>query len=152
MKHHVLFLGLISVFVLICGCEDLNFSFPPYNESKNYCGPEGLFSVPRGAALSDADFNNACYNHDKCYFECETNGKTQADCDNTFKQMMDDACDQEYDRQMNICDQRSGWNPFKYTCAAEARIATSACWTQAATYYKTVSAGGKAIGAYSCKE
>ncbi len=125
-------------------------TFPPYDAGKKYCGPEGKFSVPCGSLLGNADFNHACYYHDKCYSECKTAGNTQAYCDTQFRQTMDDACNQMFDDMMNECDKKSGWDPFKYTCIASARLKTSACWTQSATYYKTVSLAGKRIGAYTC--
>jgi hypothetical protein len=125
-------------------------TFPKYDASKNYCGPEGKFSVPSGSLLGTAGFNLACYYHDKCYSECEKPENTQDHCDTQFKQTMDDACNQMLDELLNECDTKSAWNPFKYTCIAIARFKTSACWTQAATYYQTVSIAGKRIGAYPC--
>lgn len=142
-------LPALLALTLVSGClEDVEY--PPYDAKKNYCGPEGLFSVPRGSLLSAADFNRACYHHDKCYAECGKTKRTQADCDESFKQTMYDACDDAFDKEMNVCDARAGYNPFKYTCIASARAAASACWTQAKTYHVGVSAGGKAVGAYPC--
>lgn len=136
---------------LIAGCLD-EVEFPKYNDSKNYCGPEGVFSVPRTNPLTGADFNTACYNHDKCYADCKTNGKTQGDCDLAYRQTMDDACDTEFDRMMSECDKKAGYNPLKYSCIASARLRVVSCWGQVKTYYEAVSAGGKAIGSYPCQE
>jgi len=141
---------LLAGIVLMLGC--LDEEFPAYDASKNYCGPEGLFGVPNSNPLSGANFNSGCYNHDKCYAECKTNHKTQGDCDAAFKQSMDDACDAAFDQKMSECDLKSGWNPLKYTCIANARISASSCWTQSGTYWAGVSAGGKAVGSYPCKE
>jgi hypothetical protein len=153
MKHQTaVALSLILLLVFFCGCLDEPPAFPPYDETKNYCGPEGLFSGPNSNPLSGASFNPACYEHDKCYAECKTNGKNQAQCDNEFKQTMDGACDDVFDKTMNECDKKAGYNPFKYTCIIKARLATSSCWTQSGTYYGLVSAGGKAVGAYPCED
>ncbi len=141
----LIFLALV---LAALGC--IEPEFPAYNASKNYCGPEGVFSVPRGSLISDADFNGACYGHDKCYTECKNHCNTQEYCDKQFRQTMDDAFDDAFDKHMNECDKKAGYNPLKYTCIASARARASSCWTQAATYYQTVSAGGKAIGAYPC--
>ena len=149
-KTPKLLIALMLAVSMQAGClEDVEF--PPYDASKNYCGPEGLFSVPRTNPLSGADFNQACYGHDKCYTECGKTKKTQDACDQEFKQTMYDACDDAFDKDMNVCDARAGYNPFKYTCIASARAAASSCWAQAKTYQVGVSAGGKAVGAYPCE-
>jgi hypothetical protein len=140
--------ALILALILASGCiEDPKFE--DFNPDKNYCGPEGKFSVPRGT-LSNADFNYACYAHDKCYHECRTNKRTQESCDKEFRQIMDDACDAAFDAHMLECEKKSKWNPLRYSCIASARARASSCWTQAATYHKTVSVGGAAIGSFTC--
>jgi hypothetical protein len=139
----------VLVVLSLSGCLD-DFEFPPYDDKINYCGPEGLFSVPRGSLVSGADFNRACYAHDKCYTECGKTKATQETCDEAFKQTMYDACDDAFDKHMNECDAKSGYNPLKYTCIASARARASACWSQAKSYNVGVSVGGKAVGAYPC--
>jgi len=141
--------ALLALTALLSGCLE-DTEFPAYDASKNYCGPEGKFSVPRTSPLSGADFNVACYNHDKCYDQCGKTKATQDECDEAFKQTMYDACDQAFDEKMTECDKKAGYNPLKYTCIASARLAASTCWTQAKTYQVTVSAGGKAIGSFPC--
>lgn len=126
-------------------------TFPPYDQDKNYCGPEGMFSAPSGHLLSEADFNTACYEHDKCYSECLVKPKnTQTYCDGQFKRMMDNSCDQEFDRRMNECEKKSGWNPLRYACIASARVRAVTCWGQSRSYHGIVIIGGKLIGAYPC--
>ena len=145
VKHLILAVALV---VLFSGCIEEDAGFPPYNSSKNYCGPEGLLSGPNTNPLSGANFNFACYGHDKCYDECKSNGKTQAQCDQEFRQVMDDACDEKFNQKMNECDAKKGLS--SYWCAAGARIAASSCWVQASTYHNLVAAGGKAVGSYTC--
>ncbi|MFH0861685.1 MAG: hypothetical protein V1875_01525 [Candidatus Altiarchaeota archaeon] len=143
------FIALTLTVFFTLGCLE-DFEFPAYDANKNYCGPEGLFSVPRGSLISDADFNRACYGHDKCYTECGKTKATQDKCDQEFKQTMYDACDDAFDRHMNECDAKAGYNPMKYACIASARARASSCWSQAKTYQVGVSVGGKAVGAYPC--
>jgi hypothetical protein len=147
--HQVL--ALAALVLLSVGCiEEEDPGYPAYEAEKNYCGPEGLFGVPNVDIMSAADFNPSCYNHDKCYAECKTNGKSQAVCDQEFRDTMDDACDERFNEKMNECDKESGIS--SYLCEAGARIAASSCWTQAATYHNGVAAGGKAVGSYPCED
>ncbi|MFH1403449.1 MAG: hypothetical protein ABIH11_04190 [Candidatus Altiarchaeota archaeon] len=144
-------LAFIMIVMLAGGClEDVEF--PAYNASKNYCGPEGKLSGPNKNLLSQANFNYACYTHDKCYAECAKTMRTQAYCDREFKGIMDDACDAELDRLMNECEKRGKWNPLRYACIAKVRAQISSCWTQSATYYGLVATTGKPIGSYTCDD
>jgi len=144
------FVFLIA-FVLLAGCIE-NVEFPAYNNSKNYCGPEGKLSGPNKNLLSDASFNFACYSHDKCYEECAKTLTPQSVCDAQFKKIMDDSCDAELDRLMKKCEEYNKWNPVRYACIAKVRVQITSCWTQSGTYYGLVSTVGKPIGSYTCDD
>jgi hypothetical protein len=146
MDRFYLILASVALVIMLSGCLE-NEEFPAYNVTKNYCGPEGLFGVPN-TAPSGASFNSACYEHDKCYEQCKSNGKSQAVCDQDFRQTMDDSCDAKFNEKMTECDAQGGIS--SYVCEAGARLAASACWTQAATYHNGVAVGGKAVGSYPC--
>ena len=126
-------------------------TYPAYNSAKNYCGPDHLFSVPRGSG-NGADFNYACYKHDKCYAECKKPNNTQVQCDQRWRDRMDASCDQAFNAKMKECDALSGWMYlFKPICTSAARIRASSCWTQASIYHTGVWAGGKIVGSYTCQ-
>ena len=142
----------LSLMVLVLGCIEEEVKFPPYDEKKNYCGPEGKLSGPNTNLLSEASFNYACYFHDKCYAECESTMNTQSHCDRQFKRLMDESCEDELDRLMTSCEKMGKWNPLRYACIAKVRVQISSCWTQSAAYYGLVSAAGKPIGSYTCDD
>lgn len=132
-------------------------TYPAYNSTKNYCGPQhwedrwGIHG-PSSSLTSGADFNYACYEHDKCYGECKKTRNTQKHCDQVFRDMMDDSCDQAFDTQMKTCDAISGGISYKYyACIAMTRLQVSGCWTQAAINQGIAAMGGKVVGSYPCK-
>ncbi|MFH0862373.1 MAG: hypothetical protein V1875_05010 [Candidatus Altiarchaeota archaeon] len=127
-------------------------TFEPYNASKNYCGPEGKFSGPNKHLVSQASFNFACYRHDKCYAECGQTFTPQKTCDDEFKSLMDDACNEELDRIQTINEQRAWYNPVGYVVGGWNRVSTTSCWAQARLYWGIVAGGGKIIGAYECDD
>ncbi len=124
--------------------------FEPFNRKKNYCGPEGKFGMPRSHVLSKADFNPACYNHDKCYEECKTKGYSQKYCDDQFYSTMDASCGTEYSQATLRCSVMSNINPLKLYCYSSAEMILKSCKTQATAYWSGVAAGGRLIGAYPC--
>jgi hypothetical protein len=69
-----------------------------YNSSKNYCGPKldaygrTLPSPVPSRPIPGVNFNQACYEHDKCYSQCSTNCKSRSVCDNEFKSKMELSC------------------------------------------------------------
>jgi len=144
-------LAALVFFMLVTGCLE-EPEFPPYDEKKNYCGPEGKLSGPNKNLLSDASFNYACYFHDKCYAECEKTHNTQAYCDGEFKRLMDESCEDELDRLMSKCEEYGKWNPIRYACIGKVRLQISSCWAQSGTYYGLVASAGKPIGSYTCDD
>ncbi len=144
-------LALIMIIVLASGCLE-DQEFPAYDAKKNYCGPEGKLSGPNTNPLSGASFNKACYGHDKCYEECGKTKHTQAYCDGQFRKSMDDSCDDQLDHLMNKCEQRSKWNPLRYSCKAIVRAEIASCWAQASAYHNGVALVGRPIGSYTCDD
>ncbi len=126
-------------------------TYPAYDPDYNYCGPDHLFSVPRTTS-SGADFNPACYEHDKCYEECNKPGNEQVNCDQRWRNSMDASCNQAYTTKMKgECDALSGFMYiFKPICAFSAWIGRNDCWDQAATYHTGVGMGAKVVGSYPC--
>jgi hypothetical protein len=114
--------------------------YPEYNSTKHYCGPQswedkwGLHGT--STTLSGADFNYACYEHDKCYSECEN---SQAHCDQVFRDTMDASCNQAYDTtKRKTWGARKWWNPFRYTRAVGAWVLKNSCHARAMDYYYRV--------------
>ena len=127
-------------------------TFPAYDPDYNYCGPDHLFSVPRTTS-SGADFNFACYEHDKCYEECNKPGNEQVKCDQRWRNSMDASCDQAYTKMKGECDALSGFMCiFKPICAYSARKKRSGCRDLAAAYHTGTWAGAKIVGSYTCSK
>jgi hypothetical protein len=97
--------------------------FESYKSSKNYCGPK-VQSVPN-QPIPGVNFNQACYEHDKCYGMCASNCMTQAMCDNDFR-----------NRMLNHCKSR-------------ALVIRPACNNLAEVYYQAVHTAGGPIS-YNC--
>jgi hypothetical protein len=119
--------------------------YPEYNSTKHYCGPQswedkwGLHGS--STTWSGADFNYACYDHDKCYSECEN---SQAHCDQVFMDTMDASCNQAYDTtKRKTWGARKWWNPFRYTRVVGAWVLKIDCHVKARVYYYGVRAFGK---------
>lgn len=141
----------VFLLVFLCGCLE-PAEFPAYNQSKNYCGPEGKFSGPNKHLLSGASFNYACYHHDKCYHECSKPENTQKSCDDAFLKRMDEACEEHLAIQLEKCKKESDWKIVQAACRFSVKTRMATCPAQARTYWGIVAGGGKAIGAYTCED
>ena len=125
--------------------EEVPKKYPEYNSTKHYCGPQswedkwGLHGS--STTWSGADFNYACYDHDKCYSECEN---SQAHCDQVFRDTMDASCNQAYDTtKRKTYGARKWWNPFRYTRVVGAWVLKIGCHAKAMDYYYRVRVFGK---------
>ncbi|MBD3387582.1 MAG: hypothetical protein GF416_01030 [Candidatus Altiarchaeales archaeon] len=131
-------------------------TFPTFDPTKDYCGPEGhrviMKLIPDGNWFSDVDFRKACYNHDKCYAECETKGNRQIDCDNQLRRDMKLECKIAYNRWMNKIRKRSILNPLRAFDTIAHGLNLQICYGQAHAYEIAVMSSGDAIGAYPCKK
>ncbi|MBD3387581.1 MAG: hypothetical protein GF416_01025 [Candidatus Altiarchaeales archaeon] len=128
--------------------------FPPYNNSVDYCGPESnrfiSFLVRREHLTSDADFNRACYNHDKCYAECAITGNSKYHCDKEFNDHMDRICDTMFDIYREQCKEKRWYNPLKIPCHIYTSLNKGTCKLQSDAYEVGVKLGATLFHAYKC--
>ncbi|MFA5081268.1 MAG: phospholipase A2, partial [Hydrogenophilaceae bacterium] len=72
--------------------------FDSYHSSTNYCGPKleayqhTLPNPVPSQPVPGVNFNNPCYEHDKCYGMCSSNCASKAMCDKDFKARMENIC------------------------------------------------------------
>ncbi len=99
-------------------------AFESYNSRTNYCGPKieaynrTLPNPIPNKPVPGVNFNNPCYNHDKCYATCSSTCSSKSMCDKDFKNRME-----------NICKPKK--EPAK-----------TACMELAQTYYQAVDKAG----------
>jgi len=137
--------------VMVLLSMQISSAFEDYDDSKNYCGPASGPSVPRSP--SDADFNHACYNHDKCYNQCENTKHTQAYCDLQFLENMVKSCGDYYDEHYKPdCEDTTNFLWLQDMCWNTANDFYRDCTTYAATYYTAVATLGKAVGSFNCDD
>jgi hypothetical protein len=70
---------------------------PAQAESIQYCGPDNNSAIKAYVIYLlypyDETFNPACKNHDKCYGELRSNGKTKEQCESEFKRDLYQQCE-----------------------------------------------------------
>ena len=127
--------------------------YKPYEDKSDYCGPEDnklvMAFIPRGPPGSGADFNTGCYNHDKCYSECERTQNTKEHCDQAFLNDMDETCNTK--AEQNPCPDRAWYNPIKYTCPITSAIGSLYCHGSARMYQGAVANFANCFNAYPCR-
>lgn len=137
---------------------DLNIeqleAYPDYSNEKDYCGPENnqlvMSLIPRGPPLSGADFNSACYNHDKCYAQCVRTQNAKEFCDQEFGGQMRQACQTKSRTPENNCMEQAWYNPFRYTCITAKAIGDMYCVGSSYMYQGAVATFANCFNAYPC--
>ncbi|MBN2125142.1 MAG: hypothetical protein JW821_12665 [Deltaproteobacteria bacterium] len=136
-KRIFFFSGLMVVFLLgIPGIRAVNAGCNVRSDDQYVDGCSGPWLPNVHVSGLDIDlkklFRPACDNHDRCYHSC---GCTKDECDNAFKNQMDDICERNYP-----------YNPVTimgHNVGDKNAVHRAACHLAADMFYDAVRAGGQ---------
>ena len=145
------YIFVFALFLLLVFLASASSAFEEYDNSKNYCGPNSGPSVLRSPSI--ADFSPACYEHDKCYSECQSTKHTQAYCDLEFLEKMVESCGNYYDEHYRPdCEDTTNFLWLQDICWNTANDQYGDCRIWASTYYSAVATLGEGVGSYKCDD